>query len=82
MLTLLASYIIVKINNVGNYIQACREVLTTINLPLFSGILASLSAAIALAPDDIPTYIPQKLVRVEKNNFDLSVLKIDFQRFF
>ncbi len=32
---------------------------TTISLPLFSGILASLRAAIVLAPDDIPTCINQ-----------------------
>lgn len=29
---------------------------TTISLPLFSGLLASLRAATVLAPDDIPTY--------------------------
>ena len=33
---------------------------TTISLPLFSGILASLSAATVLAPDDIPTCKSQK----------------------
>lgn len=33
---------------------------TTISLPLFSGRLASLSAATVLAPDDIPTYKDQE----------------------
>ena len=36
--------------------QVSRKiVLTTISLPWFSGILANLSAATVLAPDDIPT---------------------------
>lgn len=39
--------------------QRCE--FTTMSLPLFSGFLASMSAATVLAPDEIPTY-PTKLV--------------------
>jgi hypothetical protein len=46
------------------------------SLPLFSGILASLSAAIVLAPDDIPTCINQmvQVIRICKN------IKIDIHQ--
>ena len=42
-----------------NGIRIYVSLITTISLLLFSGILASLSAAIGLAPDDIPTCVNQ-----------------------
>lgn len=33
-----------------------NKLITTISLPLFSGLFASLNAATVFAPDDIPTY--------------------------
>ena len=42
---------------------------TTISLPLFSGILASLRAAIVLAPDDIPTCINQDDLSYKMSSF-------------
>ena len=52
--------------------------LTTMSLPLFSGMLASLSAATVLAPDDIPTWkkkkVKRKTISVSYSHMQLYIL--------